>query len=469
MQTLDKRNTYTPTDTPHVRSNCDHVLKVLRGRDGVRGLKTFSNNPDEALTAGRAGQNLRVSVIYVLSMRGEVLMPTSPGKAKILLRKGKAKVVRRTPFTIQLNYATGETKQPIEFGMDSGFIHIGGSAVTDVAELFSIDVQLRSDMVKLNSERKMYRRTRRSRNLRYRKPRFLNRKKPKGWLAPSIQHKLDSHIKVFKLVNSILPISKVIVEVGAFDIQKIKNPDIEGVEYQQGEQMGFWNTREYVLFRDEHKCKICKGKSKDKVLQVHHIISRQIGGDIPSNLVTLCKTCHDKYHRGEVKLPKDLKISKGFKAEAFMNMVRRRIVDVLQQEALKCEHTYGYITKAKRVELGLEKSHTNDAFVIAGGTTQKRCKQYTIKQVRKQNRKLFKGARSHIKNTAPRLVKGFQRFDKVLYKGVECFIFGRRKTGYFDLRDLNGNKIHSSAKVSDLKLIESSKTLLIEAAHSSHG
>jgi hypothetical protein len=109
--------------------------------------------------------------------------------------------------------------------------------------------------------------------------------------------------------------------------------------------------------------------------------------------------------------------------------------------------TYGYLTKQKRIGLGLPKSHVNDAFVIAGGTIQSRNSvYYFIKQVRKCNRKLYKGIRSHIRNTAERFVKGFQRFDKVRWRGIECFVFGRRKTGYFDLRKLDGTKVHSSVK-----------------------
>jgi len=125
--------------------------------------------------------------------------------------------------------------------------------------------------------------------------------------------------------------------------------------------------------------------------------------------------------------------------------------------------TYGYITKNNRISLGLAKSHINDAFVIAGGTVQERTStSYSIQQVRKCNRKLFKGDRSHIKNTAERIVKGFQRFDKVLWRGIECFVFGRRKTGYFDLRKLEGTKVHASAKAKELVLLENAGTLLIE-------
>ena len=123
--------------------------------------------------------------------------------------------------------------------------------------------------------------------------------------------------------------------------------------------------------------------------------------------------------------------------------------------------TYGYITKAKRIELELPKSHVNDAFVISGGTDQIRCDPLIIKQVRNCNRKLHKGPRSAVKNTAPRFVFGFQRYDKVEYQGIVCFIFGRRVTGYFELRKLDGAKVSSSANYKKIKLIESARTLLI--------
>ena len=475
MQKLVERNTYTPTDIPHVRSrgsyittpqDCDPVLKALKGRSGVPDLKTSSNNSDAALTGLVVpGQNLRVSVIktiFILNRRGKPLMPCAPRKARMLLKTNKAKVVQRTPFIIQLLCATGESVQSVTLGISSGYNHAGLSAVTEKQELYSSEIQLRTDMVKLNSERRQYRRSRRSRKTWHRKPRFLNRgNKAKGWLAPSIQHKFDSHIKVISRVKEILPITRINVQVAAFDIQKIKNPDIRGKQYQEGEQLGFWNVREYVLYRDNHTCRHCKGKSRDKILNVHHIVSRQVGGDGPGNLITLCETCHQKYHKNGIELK--IKPSRGFKAETFMSMVRWRLVDRLREMGNVTYHTYGYVTKSRRIGIGLPKSHVNDAFVIAGGNGQQRLIDiYAVRQVRKCNRKLFRGIRSHIRNTAPRLIKGFQRYDKVLWEGTECFIFGRRNTGYFDLRTLNGTRIHASAKAKDCVLLESAKTCLTE-------
>lgn len=292
-------------------------------------------------------------------------MPCKPSKARKLLRAGKAKVVKRTPFTIQLTVATGETVQPITLGVDSGYCHVGLSGVSQRAELIACDIRLRSDIVKLNSERRAYRRARRFRKTRYRAPRFLNRRQPDGWLAPSMQHKLDSHIKAIDWVKQILPVTAIVVEVAAFDIQKIKDPDIAGKQYQQGDQAGFWNVREYVLYRDGHQCQHCKGQSKDPVLNVHHIVSRQIGGDRPDNLITLCETCHKKHHAGELELK--ARPSKGFKAETFMSMVRWRLINQLADRGESVGYTYGHITKRQRIAQALPKSHIADAFVVAGG------------------------------------------------------------------------------------------------------
>jgi len=402
-------------------------------------------------------------LVYVLNKHGKPLMPCKPRKARLLLGEGKAKAVNRTPFTIQLLYGSSGYTQPVTLGVDSGYNNIGLSAVSEKQELHSSEIQLRNDIVKLNSERRQYRRSRRSRKTRYRKPRFSNRgNKSKGWLAPSIQHKLDSHLKAIGQVKKILPITEIVVEVASFDIQKIKNPDIQGEQYQQGEQLGFWNVREYVLHRDNHTCQYCKGKSKDSDLNVHHLVSRQIGGDRPTNLITLCKTCHDKHHKGEIKLK--VKNPSGFKAETFMSTVRWKLVNQLRETGHIVTHTYGYITKYNRINQRLPKSHAVDAYVIAGGNGEIKPLVNTllIKQVRKCNRKLFKGVFSQIQNTGPRFIKGFQRFDKVLWNGIECFIFGRRKTGYFDLRKLDGTKIHASAKAKDCLLLESARTFLTE-------
>jgi hypothetical protein len=219
-------------------------------------------------------------------------MPCKPSKARKLLKQNKAKAVKIEPFTIQLQHGSSGYKQEITLGVDAGSKVVGLSATTTKKELFSAEVQLRNDIVDLLSTRRQNRRTRRNR-LRYRKPRFLNRvkSKNKGWLAPSIANKILTHLRIVGNIHKVLPVSTIMVEVASFNIQKIKNPTITGTGYQKGDQLDFWNTREYVLFRDEHQCHGKKG-CKNKILNVHHIESRKTGGDSPNNLITLCEECY---------------------------------------------------------------------------------------------------------------------------------------------------------------------------------
>lgn len=406
-------------------------------------------------------------MVYVLTKDNKPLMPTKRyGKVRRMLRDGFAVVVQIEPFTIKLLYNASEFTQTVTLGVDAGSKTVGLSASTKESELYLAEVTLRSDIVDLLSTRRQYRRTRRNR-LGYRQARFNNRvgSKNKGWLAPSIEHKIESHIKAISKLHKILPIAKIIVEVAAFDIQKIKNPQISGSEYQQGDQLDFWNIREYVLFRDGHKCQHCFGKSKDKVLNVHHIENRKTGGNSQGNLKTVCETCHGKHHKGEITFA--FKRSASFRGAAFMGIMRWAFYNKLQVIYPDVSLTYGYITKNARIENKIEKTHVVDAFCIAGNISAKRLKYfYAQKCVRHSNRSLHKanllkgGIRKA--NKAERFIKGFMLFDKVRFEKKDCFVFGRRSTGYFDIRMLDGTVIHRSASYKNLKLIEASKTLLTE-------
>ena len=273
-------------------------------------------------------------------------MPTeNHGKVRILLKQKKAKVIKRCPFTIQLLYNSTNYTQKVTLGVDSGSKHVGISVTTKDKVLFESNVELRNDIVNLLSTRRELRRSRRHRKCRYRKPRFNNRKCGDGWLVPSVKQKVESHLTVIVKVHKILPVSNIIVETASFDIQKIKNPEISGTDYQQGEQLNFWNTREYVLFRDGHTCQCCKGKSKDEILNVHHIESRKTGGDAPNNLITLCKSCHTGYHKGDVKLPKTIHRGMSFRDASFMGIMRWALYEKLKTTYSDVKLTYGYITK----------------------------------------------------------------------------------------------------------------------------
>ncbi|HEY5561316.1 MAG TPA: RNA-guided endonuclease IscB [Clostridiaceae bacterium] len=338
-------------------------------------------------------------IVYVLNKIGKALMPTSPRKARLLLKQKKAKVVTIKPFTIQLIFGSSGYKQDITLGIDSGYNNVGFSAVTEKKELIVGELKLLRGIKEKLLEKSRYRKMRRSR-LRYRKARWNNRtkSKPKGWLAPSLQHKLDSHIRFIDSLYKILPVNKCIVEVANFDIQKMKNDNISGVEYQQGDMMGFWNTREYVFHRDNHKCQnpTCKNKVKEQILEVHHIKYKSLGGtDSPNNLITLCNRCHNSPNHKKGKFLYDWcmegKKVRGFKDATFMSMIRWYLVNKLKESHNNIYSTYGYITKNHRIENKIEKAHCNDAFAITKGINQVRSIEiYNVEQVRRNNRSLEK-------------------------------------------------------------------------------
>lgn len=407
-------------------------------------------------------------MVYVLNIEGKPLMPCKEAKARKLLKENKAKIYKKEPFTIQLLFICENQTQDITLGVDAGSKHIGLSATTKEKELYAADVELRNDIVDLLSTRRQNRRTRRNR-LRYRKPRFNNRvhSKKNGWLAPSVEQKIQTHFKVVEDIHKLLPITKIVVETASFDIQKIKNPEIHNEEYQQGEQLGFWNVREYVLFRDNHSCQCCKGKSKDKILNVHHIESRKTGGNAPNNLITLCETCHKGYHNGTVELPKTIKRGMSFKDATFMGIMKWSFYNRLKEIYPNVFMTYGYITKNIRIKNNLPKDHYIDARCISGNPNAESLGYYFYqKKVRCHNRQIhkatiLKGGKKKL-NQASYLVKGFRLFDKVEFEGQVCFIFGRRSSGYFDIRKLNGEVISRSVSWKKLKILETRKSLLME-------
>lgn len=414
----------------------------------------------------RYGETLKV---FVLNMRGKPLMPCSPAKARHMLKAGKTVVVQRTPFTIRLTVATGETKQDMTLGVDAGYKHVGISATTEKEEVFASEIELRQDITRLLADRLAFRRARRGRKTRYRAPRFNNRvrSKHKGWLAPSVENRIQAHISRIDAVCKLLPIIKIIIETAAFDIQKIKNPDVTGIGYQQGDQLGFWNVREYVLSRDGHICQHCRGRSRDLILNIHHFESRKTGGDAPNNLITFCETCHKAYHAGKIKL----KVQRGrsFRSEAFMGIMRWTLLDYVRKAhpELLVKNTYGYLTKHTRIGLGLPKTHCADAFCIAGNLDALRRGDFLYqRQIRKHNRQIHKcsilkgGVRKL--NQAPFLVKGFRLFDKVLCRGQIGFIFGRRSSGFFDVRTLCGTRLSAGISSKKLMLLEKRTTFLTQ-------
>ena len=425
-------------------------------------------------------------MVYVISKNGQPLMPTeNHAKVRLLLKSGKATVVRRTPFTIKLTEISKTFVQDITLGVDAGSKHVGLSAATARKELLSAELRPRNDVVELMSSRREMRRSRRNRTTRYRQPRFNNRvhSKHKGWLAPSVEVKIWNHIQAIKLVVGILPLATIRVETAEFDLQRLKameqgKPLPVGSDYQLGEQYDHYNTRQYVLHRDGYKCACCGAKptSKkefkfhvDKIkLNTHHIESRKVGGDAPDNLITLCEKCHKLHHAGNLNIPAKKGKLRSTRDAAFMGIMRKTLIQRLKSifPTIKVCETYGYITKYWRERKNIQKTHISDAFVVAKNFDAVRLdKSLLIVPKRQHNRqihkcKIGKGGIRKL-NQTPKYMFGYQLFDKVLCLGQEGFIFGQRSSGYMDIRKLDGTHIHTGISYRKLKRIENRKAVLV--------
>jgi len=389
-----------------------------------------------------------------------------------MLRDGKAKCIRRTPFTIKLLYKTTTYTQPIVLGVDTGSGCIGSAAVDERGNvLYLSEVAIRNDISDKMKQRAKYRRNRRNRKTRYRKARWLNRKNSikSGRFSPTMTSKINSHIKEIEYVKSILPINNLVLETGTFDMHLMKNPMLHNGKYrhwgyQKGLNYGFTNTKAKVLNRDNYTCQCCKGKKKSNRLEVHHIIFRSNGGsDEEDNLITLCDTCHTNLHHGNLKL--NLKgIKKGsLKHATQMNSIRIQLLNIYE-----CEETFGYITKENRQNLGLPKEHYMDAVVIASGGEKVNFKQdvlYIKQCVSCGDYQQSKGIRSEQRIPTNKIC-GFRKFDKVNYFGKEYFIKGRMSSGYAILMDIEGNKIDFSGMPKGFKTPKLSNCKRIQARNS---
>ena len=384
------------------------------------------------------------TLIYVLSKDNKPLMPSKRcGAVRRWLKDGKAKVVRRCPFTIKLTYDTTTYVQDVTLGVDTGSKHIGVACVSNDKVLYQSQVELRDDIKTKMDNRRKFRRNRRHRKTRYRKPRFLNRvnSKREDRLPPSVKHKVQSHIDEIEFCKKILHVNKIVLEVSQFDTHLLKNPSLmsEKVKhwgYQKGFNYSFSSRKEAVLNRDSYKCQHC-GK-KNCRLEVHHITYRSNGGtDDENNLITLCKECHDCVHKGVITLTKKPKKST-LKYATQMSIIRSWLLKIYTNVI----ETFGFVTKENRNRLNLPKTHYIDACVIASGGKEFKLNDVIFykKRVSKQNRCMRKGVRGE-QNIPLCKVHGFKKFDKVKYLSEECFIKARRTSGNFMLMDIFGKNI----------------------------
>ena len=452
--------------------------------------------------------------VYVRSKSDKWLMPTNPANARILLKKGKAKVIQSTPFAIQLLYETTGYVQPVTVGIDDGGIHIGIAAVSDREVLFQQEVVLRSDIKSKLDTRRQYRKSRRYRKTRYRKPKFLNRKqsmptcKSCGGNAPASKvicrkclkavggvHQKYAGIKksVFRIPPSIkakkntivrtikqipLPVSIIRLEDAYFDFQAMETPDISGDQYQHGEFLYHKNFKQACLVRDKFKCRVCGAKSN---LQCHHIKPRAKGGtDKLSNLMTLCELCHENFHKEGLKLPKQ---KNSFYISAAHVQQGKNYLQAELSKIAPLTTTFGYITSHYRNKAGIEKSHINDAVIIADKQAMPINWYIKTKHVQSRKRSLHEATARKGRKTPNRTqkrngknvftLKGFQRWDKVRYKGSVGFISGFAGTSGCRIVDIEGNYIKNPAKkytqvnLGDVKQICRNQTIISHYANSS--
>ena len=314
--------------------------------------------------------------VFVLAANRQPLTPCSAARARLLLTAGKAAVLRRFPFTIILkNNPSDGVLQPIRFKTDPGSKTTGIALVHEKngLVLWAAELTHRGEAIKASLDsRRALRRSRRHRKTRYRKARFLDRTKPEGWLAPSLQHRVLTIRTWFDRLRRFVPIHSVSQELVRFDMQKMANPEISGAQYQQGELLGY-EIREYLLEKFHRQCAYCDATGVP--LQIEHIHPKGKGGtNAVSNLTLACGPCNDQ--KGtlaiQVFLATDTDRLKKILAQAkaplqdaaAVNSTRWAIFKVLQASGLPVEVGTGGRTKFNRTKQGLSKAHWIDAACV---------------------------------------------------------------------------------------------------------
>lgn len=429
--------------------------------------------------------------VFVQNKKGEPLMPTKRcGKVKWLLRRKQARVVCAEPFTIRLLYDTTEYLQELYVGIDVGTKHIGISISTEKEEVLSATAEQRTDIKELLEERRGLRSRRRSDS----RPRKQKDKRGK-WNAgaeekcfgPSALNKINAHIRIVKFLSKLLPlewkVKSCTLEIGKFDTALMKDPSLSGTDYQNGVCKDYENKKAFVRHRDGYECQHCHGKTGDVRLDVHHIIWKSKGGpDDVDNLITLCHTCHEDLHKNrfQLEVSEDLKKKSALYLSdaAMMNTIRFEVFKRFK-EAFPTWNIYkttGLFTSQNRNAYGIEKSHSDDAYVIAGNFNVKRSDvTYTGYFFRSHNRKLHKsnniknkkktGVHIRKKNQGKHMIKGFIKYDRVIYKGKRGVITSTMSSGYAIVTSLvTKKKIHEQKVVpmKDLVFIEHGHTIMFE-------
>ena len=314
--------------------------------------------------------------VFVVDKNGTPLQPTNPGKARILQRSLQAKKIRLYPFTIMLQHSVNiPVHSDLELRIDPGSKFTGFSIVSLKTEttIWGMELEHRGQIIIEDLQKRAgFRRGRRSRNLRYRKKRF-NRHKPDGWLAPSLRHRLLTVETWIRRIKRYAPIVSIAIESVKFDLQKMQNPEISGIEYQQGTLQGY-TIREALLEHWGLTCVYC-GK-KNRTLEVEHILPKSKGGSNRfSNLTLSCTSCNqdkgnkllEQYLADNQTLLQKIKSKQktSLRDAAAVNSTRNAITKSVSSFGLPIRTGDGASTKMIRIKSGLPKEHWTDAACVA--------------------------------------------------------------------------------------------------------
>lgn len=393
--------------------------------------------------------------VFVLDANRKPVDPCHPATARKLLRDGKAAVFRRYPFTIILKRAIEAEPQPIALKVDPGSKTTGIALISGRKVVFAAELEHRGQAIRDGLEkRRAIRQNRRQHKTRYRKPRFLNRTRPQGWLAPSLQSRVNNLqtwlVRFIKLAN----VQSISMELVRFDMQLMQNAEISGVEYQQGELAGY-EVRGYLLEKFGHKCIYCG--ATDTPLEIEHITPKSRGGSNRiSNLTLACTECNQRkgsQTAAEFGHPKVQAQAKApLKDAAAVNAVRWAIWRMFDASGLSVEVGTGGCTKFNRTRQGYQKAHWIDAACVGeSGQAVELCettKPLRIKAVGRQSRQMCRPDKYGFPRTgakSSRIVKGFQTGDivnAIVPSGIKAGQYvGRvavRATGSFNITTEDG-------------------------------
>jgi len=314
-----------------------------------------------------------MNFVFVLDSTQKSIDPCHPAVARKLLKNKKAAIFRRFPFTIILFKAVEAEPQPVQLKLDPGSKTTGIALIINSEVIWGAELTHRGSQIKSDLDsRRAVRRSRRNRKTRYRKSRFLNRTRAKGWLAPSIEHRVLTTMTWVKRLIKFCSIASVTQELVRFDTQAIQNPEITGVEYQQGTLLGY-EVREYLLEKWQRKCSYCQ---KENIpLQIEHVVPKAKGGtDRVSNLCLACEACNSKkgtksieeFLKGKPSILQRVKtqLKAPLKDAAAVNTTRWKLFNSLKELGLPVECGSGGLTKYNRNKFKLEKTHWIDAACV---------------------------------------------------------------------------------------------------------